>query len=115
METVVVNAKGKSCGRLSTHIANILNGKHSVTYAPNIVPAVQVRVENVSEMTISKKKKKQKVYIRYTGYPGGLRKRTLEKELEVKGHEGVLRRSIAGMLPKNKLRTEKLKRILFSS
>lgn len=113
MKTVVIDAEGKSVGRISTHIANILNGKDSPEYAPNKVPAVKVSVKHISALLIPTKKKKQKEYFRHTGYLGGAKKRTMEKEIEIHGYESVLRRAVLGMLPKNRLRQEKLKRISF--
>ena len=110
-QKIQLNAQGKKIGRLASAIANILNGKHSPEYAPNTVPEVIVEVTNVSAMRIDEKKKKGKVYDRYTGYFGGRRERTLGQVLDRKGYEEVLRRAVRGMLPANRLRKVKMKQL----
>ncbi len=111
MRTITLDATGKRPGRLASEIADIVNGKDTVVYAPNQAPNVRVKVEHASRMHISEKKKKEKVYDRYSGYFGGRREETLAQVITKKGYGEVLRRAVYGMLPDNRLRTEKMKKI----
>ena len=110
-ETITIDATGKRLGRLASSIAIILNGKNTPEYAPNKVPNVQVEVENVSQLHITEKKKKQKTYQHYTGHFGGLRTRTLSDLIDKKGVGEALRKAVYGMLPANRIRNEKMKRL----
>lgn len=110
-QKIKIDATGKRLGRLASSIAMLLNGKHAPDYAPNKVPNVIVEVENVSQMQISDKKKKQKTYQRYTGYFGGLRTTTLADLIARKGEGEALRKAVYGMLPTNRLRNPKMKRL----
>ena len=112
MEKIVtIDAKGKKIGRLATEISTILNGKDNPNYQPNIAPNVQVKVENVSKMYIDPKKQEQKEYQRYSGYFSGRKVTTMDKLIEKKGYGEVLRKAVYGMLPANKLRSPKMKKL----
>ena len=111
MEVIKIDATGKKIGRLSTEIADLLNGKTSPKYAPNVVPDIKVEVENASRLDILDKKRKSKIYQRYTGFFGGLKERTMEQVIVKKGYEEIIRHSVRGMLPSNRLRAVKLKRL----
>ena len=110
-EKVTLDATDKRIGRLASHIADILNGKNTPSYAPNKVPNVTVEVDNVSQMRIEEKKKAGKIYDRYTGYFGGRREVSLGQVIAKKGYAEVLRRAVYGMLPGNRLRAVKMKKI----
>lgn len=106
-----IDAKNQKLGRVASQAAMMLMGKDDVNYEPNKVADVSVQITNASKLKITEKKKDEKEYTSYTGWSGGLKKQKLEKILEKKGYEEVLRRAIYGMLPSNKLRSEMLKNL----
>ena len=108
---ITMDATGKRLGRLASEIAGILNGKNMPDYIPNKVPSVQVEVENAAKMQITDRKKQEKIYERYTGYFGGRREVSLAQLLKKKGYREALRKAVYGMLPGNKLRNEKMKKL----
>ena len=99
----VIDAAGKRLGRVATEAASVLLGKNSPSYAKNEIADVTVKIENASKMDIPEGKK-ENAYQSYSGYPGGLRSETLEHLGKRLGFAEVLKRTINGMLPKNKLR-----------
>ncbi len=110
-KTHIIDATGKSLGRLATYIADLLRGKTKVGFAPYKDDGDFVVVENVNKMAITGQKKKQKIYFHFTGFIGGMKEVTMEKLIEKKGVGEVLKKAVAGMLPKNKLKTGMLKRL----
>ncbi len=105
------DAKDKKLGRLASEIAVVLMGKNDPNFAPNVVAKVKVLVENASQMDISEKKKAEKVYDHYSGYPGGRKEISLKALIEKKGYGEPLKNAIYGMLPKNKLRDQIMKNL----
>lgn len=99
----VIDASGKRLGRVATEAASVLLGKDSTSFAKNEIAEVNVVIENASKMDIPVAKEKN-AYQSYSGYPGGLRSETLKHLSERLGFAEVLKRTISGMLPKNKLR-----------
>jgi len=108
-----VDASGKVPGRIASDIAHHLIGKHKVSYQPHIDAGDVVEVTNVAEMKIHPKKLLQKKYHNHSGYPGGLRTRTLEEVIE-KDPAKVLEYAVSRMLPKNKHRATRMKRLKIS-
>ena len=106
----LVDVKGKTLGRISTYIATLLQGKHKVNYVPYLDMGDYVVVINAEKVKVTGKKAKQKIYTRYSGYPGGLKKETFE-ELLKKNPAKVIEHAVKGMLPKNRLRKKRLKRL----
>ena len=98
----VVDAAGKPLGRLATEVATLLRGKHKPMFAPHMDTGDFVIVINAAEVEVTSKKSQQKIYYRYTGYPGGLREESFES-LRERRPEAVIERAVQGMLPKNKL------------
>jgi large subunit ribosomal protein L13 len=98
----VVDAEGKTVGRLCTTIATMLRGKHKPNYTPHVDNGDYIIVLNADKVTFSGSKWKQKEYQRYSGYPGGLKTRTAE-EMRDKKPEAIIEKAVKGMLPKNKL------------
>lgn len=98
----VVDATGKTLGRLASEIATVLRGKNKPMYAPNIDAGDYVIVINAEKVAVTGKKLDQKVYTHHSGYVGGLKTITLKKQLEKKPEE-VLKHAVKGMLPKNAL------------
>jgi large subunit ribosomal protein L13 len=98
----LVDAEGETLGRLSTRIADLLRGKGKPSYTPHVDTGDFVVVVNAEKVAVTGKKLQQKRYYRHSGYPGGLRERTLAAQLERRPTE-VIRASVKGMLPRNKL------------
>ena len=105
-----LDATDQSPGRLATEVATLLIGKRKVSYQPHIDMGDIVEVANAGKMKITGKKLDQKEYIRHTGYPGGI-KRTPMKKLMDEDPGEVLRKAVRNMLPVNKLRKERMKRL----
>ena len=106
----LVDVKGKTLGREATDIAQKLIGKSKPYFAKNLDCGDFVVVVNAKEVAVTGKKERAKTYTRYSGYPGGLRKVTLE-EYRAQRPEEIIRHAVSGMLPKNKLRASMLKRL----
>ena len=98
----VVDAEGQTLGRLATQIAETLRGKNKPEYTPHVDTGDFVVVVNCEKITVTGQKLDQKMYHRHSGYPGGLRSRTLREQLERRPTE-VIRKAVKGMLPRNKL------------
>ena len=111
---VVLDAKGESLGRLASHIASLLQGKDKPSYLPYKDEGCTVEVKNLSQVRITGKKLETKLYWHYTGYPGGIRSKSMG-ELWGKDPADVLHRAVFGMLPKNKFRTARMKRLKIGS
>ena len=105
-----IDVAGRVVGRVATEIAVLLQGKHRATFVPNRDKGDFVEVKNASQLQVTGRKSEQKEYRRFTGYPGGLRS-TLFKDLIVKDPAKVLRNAVYHMLPKNKLRLGRMKRL----
>ncbi len=106
----LIDAKDKVLGRLAVQVATLLSGKHKPIYTPNIDVGDYVVVINVQDIKVTGKKLEQKKYWRYTGYPGGIRARTL-KEQKAQDPAKVIVHAVRGMLPRNRLREGRLKRL----
>jgi large subunit ribosomal protein L13 len=109
-----IDAAGKRLGRLASDIAAILLGKKSPSFEKNKVANVKVSVVNASKMEISEKKSKTKIYKHYTGFPGGLRARSLEEVAAKKGYGEVLFKAVSGMIHNTRLKKESLKNLIIS-
>jgi large subunit ribosomal protein L13 len=106
----VVDATGISLGRLASNVAKILKGKHKPTYTPHLNTGDHVIVINVSRVLVTGSKLDGKVYTRYTGYPSGLRTRTLRQQQEL-DPTFPLHNAVRGMLQRNTLGGQMLKRL----
>jgi large subunit ribosomal protein L13 len=98
----VVDAQGKTLGRLATQIATFLRGKHKPIFTPHVDCGDYVVVVNAEKIHVTGRKMTQKKYYRHSGYPGGLREITLRDQLK-KFPERVIEHAVRGMLPKNRL------------
>ena len=98
----VVDAEGQTLGRLATRIADTLRGKTKPQYTPHVDTGDFVIVVNAEKIHVTGQKLDQKRYYRHSGYPGGIRSRTLREQLERRPTE-VIRKAVKGMLPRNKL------------
>ena len=109
-EWYVVDADGQTLGRLATRIADTLRGKGKPQYTPHVDTGDFVVVVNAEKVAVTGTKLDDKMYYRHSGYPGGLRSRTLREELDRRPTE-VLRRAVKGMLPKNRLARAQLRKL----
>ena len=99
---LVVDAEGQTLGRLATQIADALRGKRKPTYTPHVDTGDFVVVINAEKISVTGAKRTEKRYYRHSGYPGGIRSRTLEEMLDRRPEE-VIRKAVKGMLPRNRL------------
>jgi large subunit ribosomal protein L13 len=106
----VVDADGKTLGRLATAIADTLRGKRKPQYTPHTDTGDFVVVVNAEKIQVTGQKLDQKRYYRHSGYPGGLRSRTLREQLDRQPTE-VLRKAVKGMLPRNRLSRAQLNKL----
>jgi large subunit ribosomal protein L13 len=106
----VVDAEGKNLGRLATRIAVVLRGKDKAQYTAHVDTGDFVIVVNADKVAVTGRKLTGKRYYRHSGYPGGLRVRTLGQTLQHRPTE-VLRHAVRGMLPKNRLAAQQLRKL----
>ncbi|MFL6033039.1 MAG: 50S ribosomal protein L13 [Rubrobacteraceae bacterium] len=106
----VVDAEGQTLGRLATEIATILRGKNKPQYTPHVDTGDFVVVVNAEKVVVTGRKAEQKVYRRHSGYPGGLKETSYEQMMERRPTE-ILRRAVKGMMPKNRLARQQLRKL----
>lgn len=106
----LIDAKNKILGRLSTDIAKLLTGKHKPNFVPYLDLGDNVVVINASGVKVTGKKETQKKYVRHSGYPGGLRVEKLS-DLRLRKPEEIIIHAVKGMVPKNKLGRQMLKKL----
>lgn len=106
----VVDAEGKTLGRLASEVASILRGKHKPTYTPHVDTGDYVIIINASKIQLSGNKLHDKIYYRHSGHPGGLKQRTA-LEMRTNYPERMLEIAIKGMLPKNSLGRKMFKKL----
>ena len=106
----IIDAANKPLGRVATEAAKLLRGKHKPTYTPNMDAGDHVIILNASEVILTGKKLDQKVYRHHSGYIGGM-KETTAREMLAKSPEKMMMLAIKGMLPKNSLGRQMLKKV----
>jgi len=106
----VVDAEGQTLGRLATTLATVLRGKHKPSYSPSVDAGDYVIVVNAEKIHVTGRRLDQKKYYRHSGYMGGLTEITLRQQLE-KNPDRVIYAAVRGMLPKNKLGRQMLKKL----
>jgi large subunit ribosomal protein L13 len=109
-EWYLVDADGLTLGRLATVIADTLRGKRKPVFTPHVDTGDFVVVVNAEKIAVTGNKLDQKMYHRHSGYPGGLKSRTLREQLDRRPTE-VLRVAVKGMLPKNKLARKQITKL----
>ena len=109
-EWYLVDAEGQTLGRLATQIADTLRGKRKPQYTPHVDTGDFVVVVNAEKIAVTGNKLDQKMYHRHSGYPGGLKSRTLREQLDRRPTE-VIRSAVRGMLPKNRLARQQLTKL----
>ena len=106
----VVDADGKTLGRLASEVASVLRGKNKPTFTPHVDCGDYVIVINAEKVAVTGKKRAEKIYKKHTGYPGGLREITFDK-LQQKKPEEIIRHAVKGMLPDGKLGRQMFKKL----
>ena len=106
----VLDADRMPLGRLATEVATLLRGKHKPIYAPHVDTGDFVIVINASQVAVTSKKSQDKIYYRYSGFPGGLKAESFE-HLRERRPEAVVERAVRGMLPKNRLGRQLIRKL----
>ena len=106
----VIDAEGKNLGRMASEIASILRGKKKPIFTPHVDCGDYVIVINAEKVAVTGKKRKEKIYKRHTGYPGGLKEVTFEELME-KHPEEAVRHAVKGMMPKGRLGRQMFKKL----
>ncbi len=106
----VVDATDQTLGRLASRVARVLEGKHKPTFATHLDSGDHVIVVNAARVAVTRDKRETKVYTRHSGYPHGLRQETLGELLQRRPEE-VIRRAVKGMLPRNRLGAQQLRKL----
>lgn len=106
----VVDAEGKTLGRLATRLARILEGKHKPIYTPGVDTGDFIIVINADKISVTGNKLDEKFYTRHSGYPGGFRKTILREQLQ-RHPEIVIQKAVWGMMPHNRLGRQMLKKL----
>jgi large subunit ribosomal protein L13 len=112
-ETYTIDAAGKAIGRVATEIAKVLQGKHRPDYTPHKDCSDVVVVQNAAYVKLDPKKAASTFHIRHSGHPGGFRKIPLTRVMSEQPNEAIVH-AVYSMLPQNKLRTERMKRLKFA-
>jgi len=107
---VIIDAEGRTLGRLASEAASILRGKKKPIYTPHVDTGDYVIVINAEKVEVTGKKRQEKIYKRHTGYPGGLREITFEK-LQAKNPEEIIRHAVKGMMPNGRLGRQMFKKL----
>ena len=110
-EIITIDAENKRLGTLATEVATILMGKNSATFEYHVDGGAKVIVYNTNKLSIHPNKLASKTYYRHSGYPGGIKSITADKQM-AKDSTEVLRKAVYGMLPKNRLRAKMLARLV---
>lgn len=106
-----IDAKGKALGRVASEAAVALMGKRSPSFRKNVVAPVSVHVTNASKLKITAKKRSETVFKKHSGYRGGLKSKSFVEFLDQKGYGELVRKTVYGMLPTNKLRSRMIKNL----
>lgn len=114
-KTYTIDAAGKSLGRVASQAAKMLMGKTQADYTPHIDSKVRVEISNAGRLVVSEKKRNAKIYQTYSGYPGGLKEETLANLAGRKGgYSEAIRRAVSRMLPRNTMKTSRMKNLIIS-
>jgi len=107
-----LDATNKSLGRIASQAAHLLMGKNTTNFTRNEITDVVVTITNASQAKISSKKMDEKIYMSYSGYPGGRTDRTMRRVIDEKGYKEIFKRAVYGMLPENRLRSRMMKKLI---
>ena len=106
----VVDAEGKTLGRLATEVARRLKGKHKAEYTPHVDTGDYIVIINAEKVTVTGKKADDKMYYRHSGYPGGIKETNFNK-LQAEKPEMIIEKAVKGMVPKNPLGREMFRKL----
>lgn len=106
----IVDAEGKTLGKVASRVASILRGKHKSIFTPHVDCGDYVIVINAEKVEVTGRKRKNKIYKRHTGYPGGLKEVTFQ-QLQAAKPEEIIRHAVKGMMPKGKLGRQMYKKL----
>lgn len=109
--THTIDATNRTLGRVASEAAHALLGKRSVRFTKNEVEPIKVVIENAGKLYLPERRMKGKIYSRYSGYPGGLYFTNMKELIAKKGIEHVVRKTVDGMIPRNKLRSPRMKNL----
>ena len=109
--TYTIDATGRTLGRVASEAAQALQGKMSVHFSRHLVLPIEVTIENAGKLMLTERRIEGKVYTRFTGAVGGLFFTSMKEMIEKKGIGEVVRKTVDGMIPRNKLRKERMKRL----
>ena len=113
--TYTIDATDRTLGRVCSEAAHALLGKRSVHFAKNQALPVTVVIENASKLHLPTRRTQGKVYTHYTGYPGGLREIRMDVMIDKKGIADVVKKTVDGMIPRNRLRTPRMKNLIVNA
>jgi len=113
--TYTIDATDRTLGRVCSEAAHALLGKRSVHFAKNQALPVTVIIENASKLHLPTRRTQGKVYTHYTGYPGGLREMRMDVMIDKKGIADVVKKTVDGMIPRNRLRTPRMKNLIVNA
>lgn len=108
----ILDAQGKKLGRVASEAASLLRGKNLAGFSRTVMPETMVEIVNASQLAMLEKKATQTEFTRASGYPGGLKKVSLKAFLTRHGVAELLRKTILGMLPRNRLRPRIIKHLI---
>ena len=106
-----IDADGKKLGRVASEVSILLMGKNKPSFKSYLPAFVKVQIVNASRLIMEPKQLRTKQYVRYTGYPGGLKKESLGALVKRRGYTEAIKRAVYGMLPSNKLRNIRMKNL----
>jgi large subunit ribosomal protein L13 len=110
-QTLTIDAAGKTLGRVASEAAKALMGKTSPSYVPHIQSGARVTIVNAAKLHSTERKRNKTIHSTYSGFPGGLKHESLSSLNARRGHGEALRRSIERMMPRNRLRTARMKNL----
>lgn len=110
--TYTIDATDRTLGRVASEAASALLGKKSVHFVKNRALPVKVTIENAGKLHLPKRRVEGKVYVRYSGHPGGLYHMRMDEMIAKRGIAEVVRKTVDGMIPRNKLRAPRMKNLI---
>lgn len=111
-KSFTIDAAGRTLGRVASEAAKMLMGKTLASYTPHIRSDIKVMVTNAGKLYSRERKRKATIYTTYSGYPGGQKRESLAHLNERKGHGEAVRRAVERMLPRNTMRTARMKNLI---
>lgn len=111
-KTYTIDASGRTLGRVASEAAKALMGKTTPDYVPHVNSMVKVTVSNAGKMYVREKKRTQKIYTTYSGYPGGQKRESLASLIGRRGKSEALRRAVQRMLPRNTMLNSRMKNLI---